>query len=452
MAHKKHRRRHKNKKILITFEALPNHALHNLLSYLSLQDVGAVFLTSKRFANAEQDQGYWKQMLEFYFRTTFLAVYRLPRCNVPNYDWFNHFRKTYHALSAALTKHERKIHNLVIEGDLARLLAPDMDFCIAHVKALTHAISTSPNQALRDYCYQTMIAPRYSDKFQVDALNRSIFHWIAILNQPNEIYRRILSGNIFLHNDSYSHSPIDYAIMAGNLAMVKLLVPDSTPIPFHLAVKYHHLDITLSLLEFIVKHQRKPLNGSTYEKALASAAKSSHLEMTLLLLCYKAHVVIKRKYKKTPALYYAVKNNDTDMVELLLNHGANPNISGSITAAAAKNRNLAILTLLIKHGAFVHFVCHGEKALQYAKAHDYPEIILALQLAYLKQLIISIQASQTVYPCGKQMILFPNKKTLSAATALRAVMKNKADKSILAKHHETLQQHDHLRPIYHTLK
>lgn len=102
-----------------------------------------------------------------------------------------------------------------------------------------------------------------------------------------------------------------------------------------------------------------PKSGNT---AIAQAVKSGNLDLVKLMLDRGADVDLTHKeigYKMTP-LMFATQNGDIDMVKLLLDHGANPNAKSvsNISALAyavekhkTHDHDIRLLELLLDAGA-----------------------------------------------------------------------------------------------------
>jgi ankyrin repeat protein len=136
--------------------------------------------------------------------------------------------------------------------------------------------------------------------------------------------------------------------------------------PFEMAVSARHEDLELTKL--LLKHGANPnLEGSKIGKALAKAMdqdkdKARALELVKLLA--------DAGYRMTdPVLMQtAGKNNDWNMIELLLKHGASPEHyfgpKGSLLAQACKDGNADRIALLLKAGVDVNQVIDGKSAIQ----------------------------------------------------------------------------------------
>ncbi|KAJ8131144.1 hypothetical protein O1611_g2481 [Lasiodiplodia mahajangana] len=197
------------------------------------------------------------------------------------------------------------------------------------------------------------------------------------------------------HSTTHCH-PIHYAVLAGNLDSVKVLVgyanrcasaigPDNTT-PVWIAAKYGYLDIINFLLSLGVDVEiactatgRTPIHQAAEEghfevvKALLdygalpdqrdsngvsplwSAAREGHHEILKLLLDKQASTETAFKDAARRPIHRAVDDEHTEMLRLLIEAGAEANPQrfkeelASSLRLAARNRNFAIGELLIRH-------------------------------------------------------------------------------------------------------
>lgn len=509
---KHHRKHHKSRApegVLSPLEALPAHILHILFLNLDLSDLAELMLVNKQFATlAKKDQEYWKQAHAHHFREI-IITYKLQDHQTEY--WFEYFKSTYQSSYYYLSQEVKRVLTLIKSGDMERFQreTPETGYSINYLtsrEAIISALATGPCQALRDYVYQNIILPHYTRKDKAlklertDAEAKTLIHWAAILNQATAIKYFISRRANFCLVDSKIQLPLNYAILAGNLSMVNLLIShmgnfltEQTGLfnldniqPLQQAVKHQYLDIVKAL----VAHGLDPngiFRGTHYVPPITIAVKAGNHDIAAFLLSQSVDTNATAQPanylhdEKRTALHYAVENQDIKMIksllkhkadiedmqnttgtplmlavlnracetaQCLLTHKANPNTADKNYVlpidAAAKTQNHPMLKLLLAHGAIVDNT-HGKIARHYARTS--PKLTQILHHAQLKQFIGG----------RKHTLLFQSKdvntdKTLAAAKALKAVVKNKADKSILTTHHETLQQHDNLRLIYHTLK
>lgn len=140
--------------------------------------------------------------------------------------------------------------------------------------------------------------------------------------------------------------------------------------PLHEAVEKGHVQVVafLMLQEFDFNINQKDIHGNTplvYAAAAAAANQATASEMTRILLQYGPNVNRGGDYGP---LFVAVEHNNTEIVRLLLQHGADPNLNRRPgnnekynqrrrfprnTDIAIIHGNIEIVGLLLKHGALM---------------------------------------------------------------------------------------------------
>ena len=142
----------------------------------------------------------------------------------------------------------------------------------------------------------------------------------------------------------------------GNLGLVKLLMQYGARVPtiskWGRFYYFKHYDVAV----YLMQNGMDP-NHTTWHAVnlLHDMAQEADLKKAELLLQYGANInAIDDEYQSTP-LGFAVRWGNYEMVDLLLSHGADPNLSGAqwsapITWARKKNHG-AIAEKLIKSGA-----------------------------------------------------------------------------------------------------
>lgn len=134
--------------------------------------------------------------------------------------------------------------------------------------------------------------------------------------------------------------------------------------PFEMAVSARHENLELTKL--LLKHGANPnLEGSKIGKALAQAMdqdKARALELVKLL------ADAGYRMREPALLQIAGENNDWNMIELLLKHGASPEHyfgpKGGLLAQACKDGNADRIALLLKAGVDVNQVIDGKGLIQ----------------------------------------------------------------------------------------
>jgi ankyrin repeat protein len=138
-----------------------------------------------------------------------------------------------------------------------------------------------------------------------------------------------------------------------------------------------------SKIDTQTRHFGTAIDAGLYGTALQAASKGGHLEIVQLLLNHGADVNIRRGDSGT-ALQAASAIGYLEIVQLLLNHGADDNIQGeyygtALQAASARG-HLEIVQLLLNHGADINIQGRGYgTALQAASVEGHLEIVRLLQ-------------------------------------------------------------------------
>ena len=165
-------------------------------------------------------------------------------------------------------------------------------------------------------------------------------------------------------------------------AFLQAAAPALNPGTWFTAAKAGDID---TIQEYIDKgfsvDEKSPHVGDT---ALLLATASGHRDIVELLLEHGANVDVQDNYGTT-ALMAAANRGNRDMVELLLEHGANPNkqmiateYTPSDTALiyAAARGQLDIVKLLLQHGADIDKPNdRGNTALAIAMIHKHPDVV-----------------------------------------------------------------------------
>lgn len=116
-----------------------------------------------------------------------------------------------------------------------------------------------------------------------------------------------------------------------------------------------------------------------YSTPLMVAASEGLTHIVILLLNHRATEVNMTDSRGWTALFFAAENGYTEICQLLLDHGADPNIrSGQLGTAlirATIQGHIDIVDLLVKRGAKASFPDSiGKSALDFAYKYNYPEI------------------------------------------------------------------------------
>lgn len=154
--------------------------------------------------------------------------------------------------------------------------------------------------------------------------------------------------------------PLNWAVRLASPEMVMLLLKagadpnitkktSSTPLLDAIELK------SLSMAELLLKNHADPNVGELGNKPLTWAIFGANYEMVALLLSYGANVNCNDAINR-PSLLYACSSDHLDIIKLLLDKGANPNLAEKPTGytsihVAAFAKNIAVAELLLTHGA-----------------------------------------------------------------------------------------------------
>jgi len=111
---------------------------------------------------------------------------------------------------------------------------------------------------------------------------------------------------------------------------------------------------------------------------LLERAESGDLERVKTLIQQGVHVNTKNRCNQT-ALYFACKKGHTDVVQYLLDSGADVSLGANPLIAAVRNEHYECCKLLIQHHASVHCTnSEGESPMSVAVQKQHYSIILLL--------------------------------------------------------------------------
>ncbi|QRM15422.1 ankyrin repeat protein [Mudlarkpox virus] len=164
----------------------------------------------------------------------------------------------------------------------------------------------------------------------VDDLNKTVLHYICSNKMKNiENIKRILNYGVSIDAvDSDGFTALHYAIIYSNIKAIKILLDYDADVNINtkngddvldLAVKTKNTEIILE----VIKHYSDYINNST---ALGNVTCSNDLKMISLLLNIGFDVNGKY-YNSSSLLHLAVIFGKPETVKLLLEYGANPNIT-----------------------------------------------------------------------------------------------------------------------------
>lgn len=133
------------------------------------------------------------------------------------------------------------------------------------------------------------------------------------------------------------------------------------------------------ILGFGISDNSDALTKNSREKFM-QAVKDGNIKSAKRNLVFWKNKKLNSEYFDKSPLETAIDQNNVEMVELLLNKGANPNISGRTSHAlpiirAIEENNLQIVRLLVNHGADLNISYYGKVPLERAIVGDNTEII-----------------------------------------------------------------------------
>ena len=110
-------------------------------------------------------------------------------------------------------------------------------------------------------------------------------------------------------------------------------------------------------------------------RALNVASEDGHLAIVELLLAHGADVHAKNQEDET-ALEFASENGHAAVVEVLLAHGADVHANNWALRVASGNGHVAVVEILLAHGADVH--ANNDEALRSASENGHPAVVEVL--------------------------------------------------------------------------
>jgi ankyrin repeat protein len=141
--------------------------------------------------------------------------------------------------------------------------------------------------------------------------------------------------------DSYGQTPLFWAVLSKQTATAELLLSCGT-------------DPNLIANTKLLLNNEYWWISTGFDMPLGCAVRMRSLEMVRILLQRGANPNIYPDDNMT-ALFQAAQNGDFEIIHLLLQHGADPNIhpyrGGTALCLAARDGNLEIIHLLLQHGA-----------------------------------------------------------------------------------------------------
>ncbi|KAK2711915.1 hypothetical protein QYM36_012889 [Artemia franciscana] len=174
---------------------------------------------------------------------------------------------------------------------------------------------------------------------------------LAVKNGSADLCNLLIKSGAELDaTNVYGKTPLGTAISTSNLDLVKCCQSQSSST----AISTSNLD----LVKFLLNRGANPNCG----ECLHHAVKEGRADICKLLIGFGAKLDAMNAKKDTPLLI-AIRNNNLELVKLLLKRGANPNC-GEYLHLAVKKGSADVCNLLIKSGAEIDATnVHGETPL-----------------------------------------------------------------------------------------
>ncbi|KAG4439905.1 hypothetical protein IFR05_004629 [Cadophora sp. M221] len=236
-----------------------------------------------------------------------------------------------------------------------------------------------------------MIVDRWSRYSQRFPRQMTGLHLAASFGLEGVVQFLISSHNLDLQ-DSYSRTPLLYAVMSGHEAVVQLMLEKSADVntankyqetPLHLASRKGHVEVVQLLLE---KSADVNATDNDEETPLHRASWNGHIEVVQLLLLKKsADVNATNEDGETP-LHLASENGHVEVVQLLLEKSADVNATDENEETplhlASRNGHVEVVQLLLlEKSADVNAINDdGETPLHLASRNGHVEVVQLLLL------------------------------------------------------------------------
>lgn len=188
-------------------------------------------------------------------------------------------------------------------------------------------------------------------------------HIVASFNDSRTTIHQLVQGgaNINAH-DAYNHTPLEYALLAGNIHNISALMglggnsdnfdEEHGFTPLHMAVQRHDI----KLLELLLRHKSN-VNAvdNNSETPLLYAVANNELRAVRLLLKHGADITITDRHGNT-ALHLAVTGNSGPITEVLLNENVDAindvnQFGHTPLMCAVLGRNVGLTNMLLTYGA-----------------------------------------------------------------------------------------------------
>ena len=417
------------------FENLPSELQLEIFRYLTPSDYLPLKKTNRHFNCFDDSIVYWKEKYKEHF------PHRFNQLNdETNIDWENAYKITYSEEYKTLTPRQRKLFTLVKENNLSALKNENVTIDeLINLKleiisddnkvSLLDWADKQNNQAMLDYFYE--LAQNYfATRPYPSVTNRDLLKWAVLCRQSVEIIEGLIPKKyipqFINHRDTYGLTALHYAAMIGQLEIVKLLLKNDAYNPSNLggftplifAIIYNHVAIVKELIERFPNEEYRltfakpstPLpffdGNSLYsgDWPLSIAIRFNRIEIVKLLLRGKdlnymppPSAFFSSPPQESSFLMYATSYNQIEIVNFLLQQGANVNLQNqrgySALLVAAMRGHSQVIDLFLQNKVDINTQvtfssrfhgCHmmaGSTALHAAIQYKHNEVALTLAQA-----------------------------------------------------------------------
>lgn len=366
----------------LPIDHLPIEIRSIIFSNLAPEQVASIIRINKKIykmfnGNDPKDKEFknlfWKNKVEKHFPHLYRKIEQTK-----DIDWHKKFWESYNSEYDSLKPAIRKLFSLVKEHDLAslkqKLKIKDLDEWDKNRVTLLEWIQQENMQALLDHIYELKCKQydensRHIIKMNTDSKSRTRLHWAILCRQPIDEINFLIDLSRLQSGSLYNK------IANGTNAL-------------HLAAIDGRKDIVEALIE------KRPYLLDTRSKAGATAlmfaVENNHLDVIQALINQGADISIslekKTKYhdrfnvrEGDNPFFAAIRQGHTEIIRILLESGADVHMrTGSISPIhlAAAYSHIDMIELLIKHGASVDYRSDsGATALLYAVENNHQAVV-----------------------------------------------------------------------------
>lgn len=322
------------------------HLFLRIVRYLPLEDTISLCISNKQFyeyATSTKFNNHWKLLIHEVYSHVYQYQNKLKQINGPNYIVYTKMITQIDRVSQAIIQHRFGLYYVYLSvKDHFKKQRASESYCLAMFmlnRPITH-IDTLPGQF---YLLQKSLSKGNPTNLSIDDLNIMMAYMLSYgcINGAEKII--ILGANIHsIYQTSISYS--------------------------------RHCYVKREITEYLVN--RGVDVTVNYHKTFRASCKYGHLDTVEYLLNYfkKNSIDFDINILNGYSLKIAIRLGYLEMVECLLNHGADINIdNGAPLSAAARTGNLQMVKLLVSRGADIH--ANREKALRCAARWSYLHII-----------------------------------------------------------------------------